>query len=116
MTVQSASGTPEAANHSRLKAARVIASEKLLAKPCTKNSRFLPLPRMSASVVALNMSGVTSAISSTWRCSSVAGSGVVLLTKATPQDSERPSMPTISGPKASAGGAPAGPGARFVMK
>ena len=48
MTVVSASGTPDAANHSRLKADRLIADLKLLSKPWMNTSRFLPVFSISA--------------------------------------------------------------------
>jgi hypothetical protein len=48
-TEVSASGTPDAASHSRLKAARVSASSKLLAKPWMK-TRMLRPPSARSSI------------------------------------------------------------------
>jgi hypothetical protein len=47
MTVVSAAFAPEAANHSRLYAARAIEFRKELAKPWMKTRMFFPEPTMS---------------------------------------------------------------------
>ena len=46
-TAMSASATCEAASHSQLKAARVMASEKVLSNPWTKTRRLRPALDMS---------------------------------------------------------------------